>query len=113
MAVTEVEVIIYAAAALVVIVAAWVIKAEAREPPPEPASTPAPDRDIKAELSDLRKAIERIHENAARHDEDSEDAFRDVNKRMDRIERGVDRICDRMDAEARIGSALARMGKEG
>lgn len=105
--------ILYTMAALVVIAGVWLMKAEANSPS-APAEVPVPDthdRDIKAELSDLRKAIERIHESAARHDEYTEDAFRDVGRRIDRIERGVERIDSRMDADARIGAALTRLGR--
>lgn len=111
------EAIIYGLAALIVVFATMFFLAGAKDPAAVPASPTAPggpvasDSDIKAEFSELRKAIERIHETASRLDETTEDAFRDVGKRMDRIERGVDRICDRMDTDARIGSALARLGR--
>lgn len=100
-------------AAFIVIGGVYALKSEANNPN-MPAEVPVPntrDSDIKAELSDLRKAIERIHESAARHDEYTEDAFRDVGRRIDRIERGVERIDNRMDAEARIGAALTRIGR--
>ena len=104
------ETLLYSLGAVIVAIAAWVMKAEAKEPTAAPPAD-THDRTIKAELSDLRKAIERIHETAARHDQDTDDAFRDVGKRMDRIERGVDRICERMDSEARIGAAIAKLDR--
>lgn len=104
------ETLLYSIAAVIVMLGAWLMKAEAKAQPTDAPATPdARDRDIKAELADLRRAIEKLHESGARRDEDSEDAFRDVGHRLDRIERGVERICDRMDTETRIGVALARL----
>ena len=104
------ETLLYSIGATIVVLGAWLMKAEAKAPPTEaPAPTDTHDKDIKAELADLRRAIDKMHDAGTRRGEDSEDAFRDVGQRLDRIERGVERICDRMDTETRIGVALARL----
>lgn len=35
-----------------------------------------------------------------------------MNRQLDRIERSVNQLCDRLDFDARIGSALARLSRE-
>lgn len=105
--------ILYTMAALVVIAGVWLMKAEANNPS-APAEVPVPanhDSDLKSELTEFRNALARLHDMASRHDERTEDAFRDMNRRVDRIERGVERIENHQETEARIGSALARMGR--
>lgn len=108
----HINVILITAAAAVTLIAVYALKTEANNPD-MPAEVPVPanhDSDLKAELTEFRNALARLHEMASRHDERTEDAFRDMNRRVDRIERGVERIENHQETEARIGSALARMG---
>lgn len=107
--------LLYTMGALVVCAGAYIYKSTADSPalPAAPEVPDMPDRDLKAELTEFRNALARLHEMASRHDERTEDAFRDINRRVDRIERGVERIENHQETEARIGSALARMGRVG
>ena len=56
------------------------------------------------ELAELRSRIEHANDLA-------DDDRRAISRQLDRIERTMDRICDRMDTDARIGTALARMNR--
>lgn len=58
--------------------------------------------DVKAELAVLRERIDR-------HAGSLGDDLKDMKRSIERLERMVERMTDRMDAEARIGSALARI----
>lgn len=70
-----------------------------------PENRPPPVNETRAALEALRERIE--HHNGL-----AEDDRRDMARQLDRIERTVERICDRLDADARIGAALARIGRQ-
>ena len=67
-----------------------------------PENRPPTPNETKAALESLR---ERIDHNHALADDDR----RDMQRQLDRIERDVGRIYDRLDADARIGAALAKI----
>ena len=67
-----------------------------------PENRPPPQNETRAALEALRDRIDRQHGLA-------DDDRRDLRRQLDRIERSVERLCDRLDADARIGSALARL----
>ena len=72
-------------------------------PPPQ---RPPTQNETKVALEALR---ERIDHNHALADDDR----REMQRQLDRIERDVGRIYDRLDADARIGAALAKLNGGG
>lgn len=70
-------------------------------PPEQRAPSP---HEVKAALADMRALIER-------RGSDTDDNITDLARQMDRIERMVERLGDRMDNESRIGAALARLSR--
>lgn len=91
-----------AAAALV----AWLVgRKEARKPAEPPPERPPTQNETKAALESLRERIDHNHGLA-------DDDRREMQRQLDRIERDVGRICDRLDADARIGDALAKLHRQ-
>lgn len=78
------------------------IKSDGKPPPQRPPT----QNETKAALESLR---ERIDHNHALADDDR----REMQRQLDRIERDVSRIYDRLDADARIGAALAKLNGGG
>ena len=72
-----------AAAALV----AWLVgRKEARKPADPPPERPPTTNEIKAVMEALRDDLARLHSKVDRHGEVSEDEWRDINRKLDRIE---------------------------
>ena len=69
-----------------------------------PLEREPPVNETKAMLSALRERIDHAHNLA-------EDDRRDMVRQLDRIERRVERICDQLDAEVRLGIAAARIAQ--
>lgn len=69
-----------------------------------PENRPPTQNETKAALEALRERIDRNHGLA-------DDDRREMTRQLDRIEADVRRIIDRLDADARIGAALAQIGK--
>lgn len=72
------------------------------EPPADRAPTP---HEVKVALSELRAVVDR-------RGDDTDELIDDIKDRLIRIERMFERMSDRMDTEARIGNALAKLGRE-
>lgn len=77
-----------------------------------PEDRPPPPNETKAKLDAIHDRLERLAHNIDRHHEMSDDDRRDVSRQLDRLARDMGRICDRLDSDARIGAALAKMGRE-
>ena len=90
--------------AVAVLLARFVMVKEAQKPHQTPAERLPTEHQVKSELAELRNRIDHAHDLA-------EDDRRAISRQLDRIERTMDRICDRMDTDARIGTALARMNR--
>lgn len=90
--------------AVAVLLARFVMVKEAQKPHQTPAERPPTEHQVKSELADLRERIDR-------HADSLGDDVKDMQRSIDRLERMMDRICDRMDTDARIGTALARMNR--
>lgn len=72
-----------AAAALV----AWLVgRKEARKPADPPPERPPTTNEIKAALEGLRDDLARLHSKVDRRGEVSDDEWRDINRKLDRIE---------------------------
>ena len=90
--------------AVAVLLARFVMVKEAKKPHEPPAERPPTEHQVKTELAELRNRIDHANDLA-------DDDRRAISRQLDRIERTMDRICDRMDTDARIGTALARMNR--
>lgn len=77
---------------------------------PPPDRRPA-ENEVKAALTDLKERLVAIDGKIDRHSADLGDDAADIRKDIERLERQLDRLRDRLDADARIGTALARMGR--
>lgn len=76
--------VIGAAAAAMV---AWIVgRKEARRPADPPPERPPTTNEIKAVMEALRDDLARLHTKVDRHGEISEDEWRDINRKLDRIE---------------------------
>lgn len=72
-----------AAAALV----AWIVgRKEVKKPAETPPERPPTVNETKAALEALRDDLARLHSKVDRHGEISEDEWRDINRKLDRIE---------------------------
>lgn len=71
------------------------------EPPENRAPT---QHEVKLALADMRTLIER-------RGDDTDDNIADLARQLDRIERMVEKLGDRMDTDSRIGHALARFAR--
>lgn len=87
------------------LLARFVIVREAKKPHEAPPERPPTEHQVRAELAELRNRIDHANDLA-------EDDRRAISRQLDRIERTMDRICDRMDTDARIGSALAKIHRQ-
>lgn len=86
--------------------------------------TPPPDR--APPPNEIKAAIDALRERLDGHADLAEDERREIARQLsdlsrhqaentrqqDRIERQLERICDRLDDDGRIGRALARMGRQ-
>lgn len=77
-----------------------------------PEDRPPPPNETKAKLDAIHDRLERLANKVDHQHDITDDDRRDMNRQLDRIERSVNQLCDRMDADARIGSALARIAKQ-
>lgn len=85
---------------------AWfAARRESKKPAAPPPERPPSEHQVKSELAELRNRIDHANDLA-------EDDRRAITRQLDRIERTMDRICDRMDTDARIGTALARINRQ-
>ena len=78
-----------------------------------PDDRPPHPNETKAKLEAIHDRIERLAQRIDHHHELTEDDRRDMNRQLDRIERSVERVSERLEADARIGVALARLSREG
>ena len=90
--------------ALAVLLARFVMVKEAQKPHQTPAERPPTEHQVKSELADLRVRIDR-------HADSLGDDLKGMQRSIDRLERMLERMGDRMDTDARIGTALARMNR--
>lgn len=92
-------------AAFIVVIGAWLLRKEAQAPvvvkPPDP-----PEFALRLDVQELRKRVEQLHGLT------TEEA-QAMGRQLDRIERRVDAVCERLDADARLATAIARMGRIG
>ncbi len=77
-----------------------------------PEDRPPPPNETKAKLEAIHERLERLTSKIDHHHDLTEEDRRDMNRQLDRIERSVERVSERLDADARIGSALARLGRQ-
>ena len=90
--------------AVAVLLARFVMVKEAQKPHQTPAERPPTEHQVKSELADLRVRIDR-------HADSLGDDLKGMQRSIDRLERMLERMGDRMDTDARIGTALARMNR--
>lgn len=69
-----------------------------------PEHRPLPPNEVKAALDGLRERIDS-------HADSLGDDVKDMQRSIDRLERMIERMADRLDTDARIGSALARISR--
>lgn len=69
-----------------------------------PEHRPPPQSEVKAALDGLRERVDR-------HADSLGDDVKDMQRSIDRLERMIERMADRLDTDARIGSALARISR--
>ena len=84
-----------------------------------PSYRPPPPNEIKAAIDALR---ERLDDHVELAEDERRELARQLSdlsrqqvenaKQQDRIERQLERICDRLDDDGRIGRALARLGRQ-
>ena len=86
------------------LLARFVIVREAKKPHEAPAERAPTEHQVKSELADLRVRIDR-------HADSLGDDLKGMQRSIDRLERMLERMGDRMDTDARIGTALARMNR--
>lgn len=77
-----------------------------------PEDRPPPPNETKAKLDAIHDRIERLANRIDHHQDMTDDDRRDMNRQLDRIERSVNHLCDRVDSDTRIGSAIARLGRQ-
>ena len=90
--------------AVAVLLARFVMVKEAQKPHEAPAERPPTEHQVKSELAGLRERIDR-------HADSLGDDLKGMQRSIDRLERMLERMGDRMDTDARIGTALARMNR--
>ena len=90
--------------AVAVLLARFVMVKEAQKPHQTPAERPPTEHQVKSELADLRVRIDR-------HADSLGDDLKGMQRSIDRLERMLERMGDRIDTDARIGTALARMNR--
>ena len=75
---------------------------EAKKPASPPPERPPSEHQVTAQLQALRDQI-------ARNRQIDDGDRHDMERQLDRIERSLERLSDRLDADARIGSAIAKL----